>query len=714
MLQAIQHQKTGELSVKELPAPSVRPGMVIVRTHASLISAGTERTSVATAQASMLEKARTRPDLVKQVWDMAKREGVMNTIDKVRSRLDSYKSLGYSAAGVVIESGVDGFAPGDRVACAGAGYASHAEVIAVPKNLVVKIPDGVTFDEAAFTTLASIALQGVRQSRVVLGESVAVIGLGLLGQLTVQLLKAAGCRVIGLDINEGQFEMARAFGADAVTTSDRAAAQAIESFTRGLGADAVIITASTNSSDPMELAIQSARKKGRVVVVGAIGMDIQRSPFYEKELEITIACSYGPGRYDPSYEEEGHDYPAAYVRWTEGRNMEAVLDLIAAGRLDVQKMITHRFAIADAERAYDLITGKVKERYFGIILQYPDRGDATLARTVKVAGTTLANAGELSVGFIGAGNFAQGFLIPPVKKSGARLAAVSTSTAVNARSVAEKFGFEEASTDNGSIIANRSIDAVFIATRHDTHGRFVADALDAGKQVFVEKPLAINRDELAHIEQIAGSGNDRVMVGFNRRFSASLDAMKSHFRDVHEPLVMMYRVNAGFLKPEFWTQAESQGGRIIGEGCHFIDSMQFMCEARPVSVYAAAIGAQNSQVKNADSVSITVRFADGSVGTLMYLANGDPSVAKEYFEVFGGNRTAIMENFSRVVLSRDRKRKELKFDGDKGHASEVALTLDAMKSGGPMPIAFQSLVDTTIVTLAAMESLATGSVVTTL
>jgi polar amino acid transport system substrate-binding protein len=708
MHQAIQYQKTGELSVKELPAPAVRPGFVVVRTHSSLISAGTERTSVATAQASMLEKARSRPDLVRQVVDMAKREGVMNTFEKVRSRLDSYKALGYSSAGIVVESGVDGFSPGDRVACAGAGYASHAEVVVVPKNLVVRIPDGVSFDEASFTTLGAIALQGVRQARVVLGESVAVIGLGLLGQLTVQLLKAAGCRVIGLDINERQFAMARDFGADAVTTSDRGALGAIESFTRGLGADAVIITASTSSNEPLELAIDAARKKGRVVIVGAIGMQMQRSPFYEKELEITIACSYGPGRYDPSYEEEGHDYPAAYVRWTEGRNMEAILDLVAARKLDVEKMITHRFAITEAERAYDLITGKVKEPYFGIVLQYPDRGAAALARTVQV-NSGGAKAGSLAVGFIGAGNFAQGFLLPPVKRSGARMVSVSTSTAVNARSVAEKFGFEKASTDNESILADPAIDAVFIATRHDTHGRFVAAALEAGKQVFVEKPLAINREELDRIREIASTTSDRVMVGFNRRFSESLAAMKAHFRDVREPLVMMYRVNAGFLKPEFWTQAESQGGRIIGEACHFVDCMQFMSGSRPVSVYAAAIGSRNAQVKNADTVAITIRFDDGSVGTVHYLANGDASIPKEYFEVFGGNRTAVMENFTRVILARDRKRKELKHNGDKGHAAEVGATLAAMKSGAPMPIPFESLVDTTLVTFAAMESLTRGT-----
>lgn len=712
MLQAIQYQKTGELSVKELPAPELKPGMVIVRTHASLISAGTERTSVETAKASMLQKARSRPDLVKQVLDMAKKEGAMATWEKVRTRLDSYKALGYSAAGVVIASSVDEFAPGDRVACAGAGYASHAEVIAVPKNLVVKVPEEVTLDQACFTTLGAIAMQGVRQAKVSLGESVAVIGLGLLGQLTVQLLKASGCRVIGLDINERQFALAREFGADAVTTSSGGAASVIESFTRGLGADAVIITASTGSNDPMELALKSARKKGRVVVVGAVGMNLPRSPFYEKELEVTIACSYGPGRYDPSYEEDGHDYPVAWVRWTERRNMESVIDLIAAKKLDVERMITHRIPIAEAERAYDLITGKINEPYIGIVLNYPDRGEKGMLRTVKVGNGASNGSANLGIGFVGAGNFAQSFLLPNAKKFGARLVAVATSTSVNAHSVAEKFGFSEATTDAPALIANKGIDAVFIATRHDTHGEFVARALDAGKQVFVEKPLAISREELETIRGIVEAKNDRVMVGFNRRFSASVKAVKGNFTGIGEPLVMLYRVNAGFIPLESWVQAESQGGRIIGEGCHFIDTMQFLTDARPVSVYAAAIGSRNAQVKNADSVSITVRFSDGSVGTLLYLANGDAAIAKEYMEVHGGGRSAIMDNFRQVTLARGRKTKVEKFDGDKGHAEEVRQTLVAMKDRAAMPISFQSLYDTTLVTLAAMESLATGETVT--
>lgn len=710
MLQAIQYQKTGELSIKELPAPELKPGMVIVRTHASLISAGTERTSVETAKASMLQKARSRPDLVKQVIDTAKKEGLFNTIEKVRTRLDSYKALGYSAAGVVVASSVDEFAPGDRVACAGAGYASHAEVIAVPKNLVVKLPESVSMDEASFTTLGAIAMQGVRQAKVSLGESVVVIGLGLLGQLTVQLLKAAGCRVVGLDINERQFALAREFGADAVAVSSSGAVGTIESFTRGVGADAVIITASTSSNEPMELALKTTRKKGRVVVVGVAGMNLPRSPFYEKELEITIACSYGPGRYDPSYEEDGHDYPVAFVRWTERRNMEAVIDLIAAGRLNVARMITHRIPIADASRAYDLITGKISEPYIGIVLNYPDRGDRAFVRTVRV-GNGAQQKGGLGIAFIGAGNFAQSFLLPPAKKAGAQLVAVATSTAVNAHSVAEKFGFADATTDPEALLANPAVDAVFIATRHDSHGRYAAAALAAGKQVFVEKPLAINGEELERIREIAASKNDRVMVGFNRRFSNALRLVKGHFAGAGEPLVMMYRVNAGFIPVENWIQAESQGGRIIGEGCHFIDCMQFLTGARPTSVYAAAIGSQNAQVRNADSVSITIRFSDGSVGTLLYLANGDPSIPKEFMEVHGAGRSAIMDNFRQVTLARGRKSKVEKLDGDKGHAEEVQQTLAAMKEGKPMPISFESLYDTTRVTFAALESLATGQAV---
>lgn len=706
MFQALQHQKSGEIEVKELPAPTVRDGWIVVRTHASLISAGTERTSVEKAKASLIERARKQPDDVKQVIDMAKREGVLNTFNKVMNKLDSYRALGYSAAGVVIESGCDEFAPGDRVACAGAGYAVHAEVIAVPKNLAVHMPDGVNFEDASFTTLGAIALQGVRQAAPNLGESVAVIGLGLLGQITVALLKANGCRVIGLDVDTSQFPLAAEFGADAVAPSNGDAVKTVESFTRGIGADAVIITAGTSSNAPIELAIKMARKKGRVVVVGAVAMDIPRSPFYEKELEITISCSYGPGRYDPAYEEEGHDYPAGYIRWTENRNMSAILDLIAAGRLNVGRIITHRFPIAEAAKAYDLVTGKVSEPFVGIVLTYPEGKGESLQRSVVVKSSAASSAaGSLRVGFVGAGSFAQGHLIPHLTKLNLDLVSAVTATPANARSVAEKFGFAQASTDAIAVIEGTEANALFIATQHDTHGDYTARALQAGKQVFVEKPLAINREELERIREIAEAKNDRVMVGFNRRFSESFKAVKKHFSGVLEPLSILYRVNAGHIPLSHWTQRPEQGGRIIGEGCHFIDTMQFLTGARPVTVQAAAIRSENVEVRNADTVSITITFDNGSVGTLLYYANGAKSIAKEYCEVYGAGRTGIMDDFRRVTLASGTKSSVQKFDGSKGHREEVEATIQAMRGGGPMPISFQSLYDTTLATIEAVERL---------
>ena len=707
MYQVIQHQKTGDIEVANLPAPTLRPGWIVVRTAASLISAGTERASVEKSKASLLERARKQPDDVRQVLDMAKKEGVVNTVRKVMNKLDSYRSLGYSAAGVVVESACDEFAPGDRVACAGAGYAVHAEIISVPKNLAVRIPGPVTFEEASFTTLGAIALQGVRQADPRLGESVAVIGLGLLGQITVALLKANGCRVIGLDIDESQFELARSFGADQVAGSDGTGVDAVASFTRGLGADAVIITAATGSNGPMESAIRMARKKGRVVVVGAVGMDIPRSPFYEKELEITISCSYGPGRYDPSYEEEGNDYPPGYVRWTENRNMEAILDLIAAGSLDVKKIITHRFDVTEAAAAYDLVTGATKEPFIGIVLTYPESGNDT-GRLVPVGESSGRGNQGVRLGFIGAGSFAQGYLLPHLEKLEVDRVAAVTATPANAKSAAEKFGFALAGTDAVEVIESPETNALFIATQHDTHGDYVARGLERGKQVFVEKPLAISEEELQRIEELGATGKDRLMVGFNRRFSQSFEAIREHMRPVGEPLVLLYRVNAGHIPASHWVQRPEQGGRIIGEGCHFADTFASLVEASPVRVYASAISSQNREVRNADSVSITIDYADGSVGTILYLANGAKGMAKEYCEVFGGGRSAIMNDFREVTLYSGTKRTTKKFDGTKGHREEVVATIEAMRSGSSMPIPFRSLVETTRVTFAALESLATG------
>ncbi len=718
MLQVVQHQKTGVIEVLELPAPALRSGWIVVRTASSLISAGTERSSVEKSQSSLIERARKQPDDVRQVVDMVRKEGLVPAAKKILNKLDSYRALGYSAAGVVVESGCDEFAPGDRVACAGAGYAVHAGVIAVPKNLAVRIPEGVSFDEASFTTLGAIALQGVRQADLRLGETVAVVGLGLLGQISVAMLKASGCRVIGIDVDRAQFDHARAFGADEVVEAGSAAVAAVESFSRGIGADAVVITAATSSNEPMNSAIRMARKRGRIVVVGAVGMDLPRSPFYEKELEVTISCSYGPGRYDPSYEEEGNDYPPGYVRWTENRNMEAVLDLIAAGDLDVARIVTHRFDVTEAARAYDLVTGAIKEPFVGIVLHYPDAEaaeDGQLVRKVPsgkgTSSSATAKTDRLRLAFIGAGSFAQGHLLPHLQKLDIDRVVALTATPANARSAADKFGFTEAGTDADGVIAAPDTNAVFIATQHDTHGRYVAAALEAGKQVFVEKPLAIDRDELDRIVRAAEEGNDRVMVGFNRRFSESFVAVAEHFRPVAEPLFVSYRVNAGAIPPEHWVQRPDQGGRIIGEVCHFVDTISYLTGSVPVRVSASAIRSQNRQVKNADTVAITVDYADGSIGMIQYVAVGAKRQPKEYCEVFGGGRSATMDDFRSVVLYDGTRRNLKKFDGTKGHREEVIATIEAMRNGTPMPISFESLVATTAVTFAALTSLERGEAI---
>ncbi|MBN1482207.1 oxidoreductase [candidate division KSB1 bacterium] len=704
MRQVIQYQKTGELSIEELPTPTLQAGGVLVQNYFSLVSAGTERSSVETAQASLLGKAKKRPDLVKQVKDNIRREGLLATWHKVKVRMDNYAQLGYSSAGIVLESSVPEFTPGDRVACAGQGYASHAEVVFVPKNLVARIPDSVDFDEAAFTTLGAIALQGIRQADVRMGENVAVIGLGLVGLLAIQLLKANGCRVIGLDISDAHFDRALKLGCDVCFFSSHASLPMIESFTRGYGADAVLITAASKSSQPVELAIEMARKRAAVVVVGSVAMNIPRFPFYQKEIQFRISCSYGPGRYDSDYEESGHDYPVGYVRWTENRNMQAVLDLLAMRKLDVKSLITHRFKINDALQAYDLITGKIKEPYLGLLIQYPS--------TVQNAVTKLrvaepATGKKLKIGFIGAGNFAQSSLLPPLKECDVILKNVMTASPVHAKSVAQKFGFEFCAGTTDEVLTD--IDVLFIATRHDSHAEYVKDGLRAGCHVFVEKPLAVKPYDLNDIYDVytkaAAPLGQRLFVGFNRRYAKPFADIKSFLADVREPLIITYRVNAGFIPKDHWTQQPDQGGRIIGECCHFFDCMAFLTDSKPVSVYAESITSDNTQVTDADNVSVVVKFANGSVGTLIYVANGENMLAKEYCEISGGGKSAVLHNFSRVAFYANRKKREKKYSGDKGHADEVKAFIRTLQGAGEKIIPFDSLVDTTLLTFKTIESL---------
>ena len=706
MFQIIQYQKSGEITIENLPAPVLKKGYVLVKNEYSLISSGTERTSVETAQASMIGKAKSRPDLVKQVMDNVKKEGLMATYNKVQNRLDNYKELGYSTAGVVIESSVEEFKPGDRVACAGL-TANHSEMICVPKNLIAKIPDNVFFEEASFTTLGSIALQGVRQADVKIGESVAVIGLGLIGLITVQLLKANGCRVIGLDISDSNFELAKKLGCDLCCLSGSESVKTVESFTQGFGTDSVIITAGAKSNEPVELALEYARKKSSIVIVGAVNMNLPRSPFYEKELDFKISCSYGPGRYDKLYEEAGIDYPVGYVRWTENRNMTAILDLVSRKKLDVKSLITQTFPIEKGLEAYDIITGKKNEKYIAILISYP--GNVKYERKIySNKSSSVASVSDISVGFIGAGNFAQSNLLPHLASQKINLKGVCTSTPVNSKSVADKFGFGFFTTDYNEILKDEKINTVFIASRHDSHGKYVAEAMKAGKNIFVEKPLAINYEELDVIKNSLNP-EKHLLVGFNRRFSKPFNDIKKFYENNLEPYVINFRVNAGLIPKTHWIQAPDQGGRIIGEVCHFIDTISFVTDSKPVRVFAESIYTDNSKNINYDNINIVVKYANGSVGNILYLANGDSSQPKEYCEIFSGGKTAVMDNFKEVTFFSNGKKSKKTYSGTKGHKEEVLHFVNLLEGKDKINLTAESIINTTLLTFKIIDSLKSGN-----
>lgn len=708
MKQLIQNFKTGKLYIDDVPLPSISEGMVLVENKFSLISAGTEKSTVKVGQASLLGKAKQRPDLVAQVLKNIKKEGLSATINKVKTKLDSLKALGYSTSGTVLTSlDTNGsFQPGDRVACAGQDHASHAEIVAIPQNLVVKIPDNVSFEEASFTTLGAIALQGVRQAEPRLGEKVCVIGLGLLGQLTGQLLKANGCDVFGIDLSERLINLATETGVSkAMNRNDSNLISACDSFTNGKGFDSVIITAAAPTNDPIVLATEICRKKGKIIVVGAVKMDIPREPyFYKKELELKISCSYGPGRYDVGYEELGFDYPFAYVRWTEQRNMEAFLDLLSKGMLNMKPLISHTFDINDAEKAYEIVLGTNPEPHIGILLKY-DSNQEKFSTYTSLKKNPIS---KINVGFIGAGSFAQSYLIPNVKSLGASLDTVVTSRGITSKNVAEKFGFNVCSSDKKDVIENKNINTVFIATPHSSHADLVIHSLEAGKNVFVEKPLAVSMEELHKIIDVKSNNDHPLMVGFNRRFAPISISVKNEFESADEPLVINIRVNAGFIPKDHWTQIPEIGaGRIIGEICHFIDLMQFFTNSDPVKVYADCIQSDNEKLKLDDNIAIVVKFKNGSVGNLTYLANGDPSLPKELIEVFGAGKVGIINNFQNGSLHIGNKSKSLKSSG-KGHQQEIEEFLKAIKEGKDSPISFRSICLTTLTTFKIIDSLKTG------
>ena len=707
MKQVLQNRKTGRPFVGEVPVPALQRGRVLVRTASSLISAGTERAAVELVSKGLVQEARQRPDLVKAVVAKVKNEGLLNTFASVRDKMAASQALGYSAAGIVaaVADDVTEFQVGDRVACAGVGYASHAEVLSVPKNLCVHLPEGVSFESGAYGTLGAIALQGVRLAEPTLGESVVVIGLGLVGQLTVQLLKANGCRVFGLDLDEARVALALELGADKAIVSNDAAAKEIETWTKGYGADAVLITAATDSNQPIELAARVSRLKGRVIVVGMTGMDIPRPPFFSRELKLIISMSYGPGRYDPEYEERGHDYPLPYVRWTEKRNIESFLQLIAEKRLNVERLTTHRFSIEEADRAYQLISGELQEANLGVVLNYDP--DAEVVRRISLGAPVRKSEKSIVLGVIGAGGYVPAMLLPHFKTEGVEFRSIATASGISAHDVGKRFGFANAVSSADEVLDDANVNLVVIGTRHDTHAGLARAVLERNKHVFVEKPLALNDEQLESVLEVAGSSSAKLMVGFNRRFSPLAQRAREFFSKRDTPLSILYRVNAGRIPTEHWTQnADEGGGRIVGEVCHFIDLMQYLTGAPPVYLFAESISGKSSKIVDADSVFITLRFADGSNGSVAYLAEGDKALAKERVEIFGAGRVFVLDDYRRATLYKDGREEQVVLKAqDKGQQEQVRAVCASVLQGGGQPISLDELAATSRATFRVLDSL---------
>ena len=716
MKQVFQDARSAEITVAEVPAPKLLAGCVLVRTAASLVSAGTERASSEFASKNLLQKARVRPDLVREVLSKISRDGLLATVSTVRSRLDQPSALGYSSAGTVVAvgEGIADINPGDRVACAGAGHAVHAEFACIPRLLVARIPsEAVSFDEAAFTTVGAVALHGVRTADAKLGDIVAVIGLGLLGQLTVQILKAAGCCVLGMDISAERADLALRLGADAVSTSSSGFQDLCLQHSAGHGADSVLIAAQTASNDPVNLAGAVARNRAVVVAVGTVAMEIPRRFFYEKELDFRVSRSYGPGRYDSAYEQKGIDYPIGYVRWTETRNMEAFLKLLADRKLDLQSLVTHRFPIARAHSAYELITGKTHEAFLGILITYPDHADDTRHVNLSTPDRLVVSHKSIQVGLLGAGSFATSTLLPAIKRvGGVEMVVAGAASGSHARYAAQKFGFRSCTTDEQEVLNNPTVNTVVITTRHHLHAGQVIAALSSGKHVFCEKPLCLNEEELRRIVDLhddATSTRRLLMVGFNRRFAPLAVRMKSFLQEVREPIALHYRVNAGFLPADHWLNDPQQGGgRIIAEVCHFVDFLCFLTDSSPVEVETRSLS-NLGQYSN-DNVVCSLRFADGSQGTISYLANGDRSYSKERIEVFGGGNVAVLEDFRRLELVRGGKKRVLRslLRQDKGHRGEWQAFVTAIQTGDDSPIPFREVVRTMLTTFAMEESRCLG------
>jgi predicted dehydrogenase/threonine dehydrogenase-like Zn-dependent dehydrogenase len=723
MKQLIQNIKNGKTTIEDVPVPMPRDGQALVKVSASLVSAGTERMVVEFAEKSLVGKARSRPDLVKQVLDKAKREGITPTLQAAFNRLDQPMALGYSSAGTIVALGknMTGFKVGQRVACAGGGYATHAEYNVVPKNLLMPLPKNVDFESAAFTTLGAIALHGFRLAQTQIGENVAVIGLGLLGLLTIQIADAAGCNVLGIDLDPKRVELAASLGLQAVTRPEAEASASALSLSRGF--DAVIICADTLSNDPIKLAGVISKDRGRVVATGAVGLNIPRKIYYEKEISFINSRSYGPGRYDSNYEEDGNDYPFGYVRWTEGRNFQAVVDLMASEKLKVGPLISHRFPIEKGVQAYEVITGKKKEPFLGVLLKYSssEKAETKIAFSSAIRRSTSI----VKLGVLGAGLHANFTLLPIIKNNkDYELIGIASAGGFHAQDSGKKFGFHYATSADDEIINDKNINTVAILTRHDSHADLIIKALKAGKNVFVEKPLAIDVAGLNkvikqltvdHRPQTVKHGQPSTVhglltVGFNRRFSPHAQSLKSQVSSLKSPLYAHYRINAGYIPSNHWTQDPNiGGGRIIGEACHFIDMITYLVGAPPVSVNAVAL--PNNGKYSDDNVSMTFTFPDGSIGVVDYLANGDKSLPKERLEVFCEGMVAVLDDYVSLSVTKDGKKKEEKITQDKGWRNEMSAFAKAIKESGEPPIPYEQLIGVTKASFAAMESMRSKSIV---
>jgi len=706
MEQLIQSLKDGKMTLLEVPFPALQSGCVLVRNHFSVISAGTEGKTVKDARLGYIGKARARQDEVKKVIQSAKTTGIMNTYRMVMNKLDAPSPLGYCCAGEIIEVAPDitDLRKGDLVACGGNG-ANHAEIVCIQRNLCVKVPENVAAEQASFATLGAIALQGIRQADLRLGENCAVIGLGLIGQLTMQMLEASGVKAIGIDVEAIQVERALANGSQfAFTRNSEALPGAIDKITNGFGVDAVIITAGTSSTDPVDFAGELCRQKGKVIIVGAVPTGFKRNAYFRKELELKMSCSYGPGRYDSDYEEKGIDYPYGYVRWTENRNMEAFVELLSSGKINIAKLITHEFAFTEAVKAYDMIMNK-SESFSGIILKYDLQRPLKNKITTSPVSNKATGISQTPVtGFIGAGSFAQNILLPTVKKI-ARMKGVATARPANARNIADKYGFEFCTGNANEILEDPDINTLFIATRHDSHAKYVMEGLKHGKNIFVEKPLCLFPEELETIKDLYIESGKSVMIGFNRRFSPLVKALHESIREMGEnPVSINYRINAGTLPAGHWIHDPVVGGgRIIGEACHFIDLAMHLAGSTIQSVSAMNMNDVNNL---SDTVTINLSFKNGSVANISYFSNGNKEVSKEFLEVFYSGRVAVLDDFNKLTIH-GKKKTELKISGqDKGHHQEINEFIQSVAQGKKSPIPFEEQYNSMLATFRVLQSIA--------